>query len=109
MCVNLRWGGCGMSEQGFASRLKSLREQAGLSQAELAQCAGMNRFGVAKLEQGVREPSWATVQALARALGVEVGEFVVADDPPPAKDKRPRKAGGTPSGQRKPARGKGKS
>ena len=96
-----------MSEHGFAKRLKELREQSGLSQAELADAAGMNRFGVAKLEQGVREPSWATVQALARALGVEVGEFVVPDDPPPAKDK----AAGTPSGQRKPAKrtGKGKN
>src|SRR5215475_15119136 len=108
MCVNLRWGGCGMSEQGFASRLKSLREQAGLSQAELADLAGMNRFGVAKLEQGVREPSWATVQALARALGVEVGEFVVPDDTRPAKDKRPDKTVGTPSGKKKPVAGKGR-
>src|SRR5262245_15440771 len=122
MCVNLRWGGCGMSEQGFASRLKSLREQAGLSQAELAQCAGMNRFGIAKLEQGVREPSWATVQALARALGVEVGAFVVKDgetaEKPPQMG-RPRKAPAvaqeTGSGEgsagasrgKKPARAKG--
>src|SRR5437588_7485013 len=66
----------------------------------------MNRFGVAKLEQGVREPSWATVQALARALGIEVGEFVVPDaPPPPAKDKRPDKTAGTPSRQKKPAGG----
>src|SRR4051794_9987659 len=97
-----------MSEHGFAGRLKELREQSGLSQAELAESAGMNRFGVAKLEQGVREPSWATVQALARALGVEVGEFVVPDDPPPAKDKRPNKADGTPSGQKKDASSKGR-
>ena len=98
-----------MSKHSFAGRLKELREQSGLSQAELAEAAGMNRFGVAKLEQGVREPSWATVQALARALGVEVGAFVVPDDPPPAKGKRPSKAAGTPSGQRTAARGKGKS
>ncbi len=96
-----------MSEHGFAGRLKELREQTGLSQAELAELAGMNRFGVAKLEQGVREPSWATVQALARALGVEVGEFVVPDDPPPAKDKRQDKAAGTPADQKKAAGGTG--
>jgi len=97
-----------MSEHGFAGRLKELREQSGLSQAELAEAAGMNAFGVAKLEQGVREPLWATVQALARALGVEVGEFVVADDPPPAKDKRPVKPAGAPSGQKKASGGKGR-
>jgi transcriptional regulator with XRE-family HTH domain len=59
-----------MSTETFAAKLKRLRETAGLSQPQLAERAGMNRFGVAKLEQGVREPSWATVQALAKALGV---------------------------------------
>jgi transcriptional regulator with XRE-family HTH domain len=78
----------------FAERLKRLREAAGLSQPELAERAGMNRFGVAKLEQGVREPSWATVQALAAALGVTVLEF--ADDTPtPGQDGR--KAEGEPA------------
>src|SRR5262245_11434708 len=64
-----------MSATRFADRLKQLREAAGLTQPELADRASMNRFGVAKLEQGVREPSWATVQALARALGVSVLAF----------------------------------
>jgi transcriptional regulator with XRE-family HTH domain len=56
-----------MSAMSFAERLKALRESAHLTQPELAARAGMNRFGIAKLEQGVREPSWATVQALAMA------------------------------------------
>jgi transcriptional regulator with XRE-family HTH domain len=60
---------------GFGSRLKELREKAGLSQAHLAEKAGMNVFGVAKLEQGQREPSWATVQSLCKALGVECAAF----------------------------------
>jgi transcriptional regulator with XRE-family HTH domain len=88
--VQLGYNGAGKTSAGgqktmstFAERLKHLREAAGLSQPELAERAGMNRFGVAKLEQGVREPSWATVQALAAALGVTVLEF--ADDAPPPK------------------------
>ena len=32
-------------------------EAAGLTQPGLAERAGMNRFGIAKLEQGVRQPS----------------------------------------------------
>jgi transcriptional regulator with XRE-family HTH domain len=60
----------------FAVKLKRLREAAGLSQPELAARAGMNQYGVAKLEQGVREPSWATVQALAAALGVSCEAFM---------------------------------
>jgi transcriptional regulator with XRE-family HTH domain len=60
---------------GFAAALKRLREERGLSQAALAEAAGMNVFGVAKLEQGVREPGWATVLKLAAALGVECTAF----------------------------------
>jgi transcriptional regulator with XRE-family HTH domain len=59
----------------FAERLKELRKKAGLSQAKLAKRAGMHLFGVTKLEQGYREPTWATVQALAEALGVECTAF----------------------------------
>jgi transcriptional regulator with XRE-family HTH domain len=60
---------------GFAAALKRLREEAGLSQAALAEKAGMNVFGVAKIEQGLREPGWATVLKLADALGVECTAF----------------------------------
>ena len=73
----------------FGERLKQLREAAGLTQPELAERAGMNRFGIAKLEQGVREPTWATVQALARALGVSVATF--ADEAPAPRGKGSRK------------------
>src|SRR4051812_43980749 len=81
----------------FGDRLKSLREDAGLTQVDLAVKAGMHRFGIAKLEQGVREPSWATVQSLAKALGVSCSAFEVAEgESPPEVIKagpgRPRKA-----------------
>jgi transcriptional regulator with XRE-family HTH domain len=64
----------------FAERLKRIREAAGMTQPQLAEKAGMNRFGVAKLEQAEREPSWATVQKLARALGVTCQEFADCED-----------------------------
>jgi transcriptional regulator with XRE-family HTH domain len=60
---------------GFGVILKRLREEAGLSQAALAEKAGMNLFGVAKIEQGLREPGWATVLKLTVALGVECTAF----------------------------------
>lgn len=63
------------ADTGFGDRLKELREAAGLSQAALAEAAGLNRFGVAKLEQGVREPGWSTVLALAAALTVTPNDF----------------------------------
>ena len=62
-------------DTGFAARLRELREAAGLSQQALADAAGMNVWGVAKLEQGKREPGWATVLDLAAALGVAPNDF----------------------------------
>lgn len=89
-----------MPRQTFGQRLKELREKAGLTQPELAARAGMNRFGIAKLEQGVREPTWATVQSLARALGVGCSAFEGTepeseDQPAPETNpKKPRKRRG---------------
>ena len=68
---------------------KRLREDAGLSQAALAEAAGMNVFGVAKIEQGLREPGWGTVLKLAAALGVECTAFFARA---PAKRNRQRRA-----------------
>jgi transcriptional regulator with XRE-family HTH domain len=67
----------GVEPSGFAERLKALREASGLSQGELAEKAGMNLWGIAKIEQGHREPSWQTVLVLAEALGVGVEAFAV--------------------------------
>jgi transcriptional regulator with XRE-family HTH domain len=112
---------------GFAQRLRALREAAGLTQQQLAERAGLYPFSVAKLEQGVQEPTWPTVLDLARALGVNCLAFVAeGDSPPPPKrgPGRPRKAeaaspgpvprqgppaaraGDLPPPQRKPARRK---
>ncbi len=80
-----------MAQQTFAERLRQLREAAGLTQPQLAERAGMNRFGIAKLEQGVREPTWSTVQALARALGTSSQAFEgTAETSSEAAPKRPR-------------------
>lgn len=65
-------------ETGFGQKLREHREAAGLSQAELAELAGMNRFGLAKLEQEQREPGWATVLDLAGALNLTPNDFVPA-------------------------------
>ena len=77
----------------FGLKLKELRAVAGLTQAELAERAGMNQFGVAKLEQGKTSPSWGTVVALCRALGVKCDEFME----PPAAGSGPAKPGRPPS------------
>jgi transcriptional regulator with XRE-family HTH domain len=107
--------------QTFAGKLKQLRESAGISQLELATRAGMNQFTVAKLEQGQREPSLETAQALARALGVSLSAFdaVVFGEASPEesaarpKPGRPRKGvraapdQGGPSAEEPPAKKRG--
>lgn len=65
-----------MGAANFAGRLKELRVQAGLTQDGLAERAELSKAGVADLEQGRREPSWATVLALAKALGVTCQAFL---------------------------------
>ena len=59
----------------FARRLRELREQAGLSQEDLASKIGVHRVALARWEGGKREPAWSKVAALADALGVTCEAF----------------------------------
>ena len=68
-------GGYNESMKQFAKKLKAVREAKGMTQQQVADAAGIHRLSVAKLEQGVHEPTWATVQALAAALGVDCTAF----------------------------------
>src|SRR2546421_736543 len=68
------------SAEHFGPRLRELREQAGLTQEQLAERAGVKRDAVARWEGGRREPSWGNVLALCQALGVDCNAFTV----PPA-------------------------
>jgi transcriptional regulator with XRE-family HTH domain len=60
----------------FGRNLRELRERSGLTQAQLAERAGLHPQGVVKLERGEREPAWATVVALAEALDVDCRAFL---------------------------------
>jgi transcriptional regulator with XRE-family HTH domain len=77
----------------FNARLRELREAANLSQAELAERAGLSKGGIADLEQNRNRPTWDSVQKLAVALGVSCEAF---NEPAESDEKRergrPRKA-----------------
>lgn len=62
----------------FGAELRSRREAAGWSRAELAAASGISRRFVHKLEAGERQPSLETVLRVCRALGVGAGEVVDA-------------------------------
>jgi DNA-binding XRE family transcriptional regulator len=93
------------SEPKFSSRLRYLREKRGLTQQQLGERAGMHKLTVAKLEQGIREPTWATVQSLAHALGVTCLAFTTGGGaggpagvlPKRGRGRPPKLGGGSPA------------
>lgn len=56
--------------------LRYLRHKAGLSQEELAFRAELNRGYVNGIERYVRNPTITVLEKLARALGVEIVDFL---------------------------------
>jgi len=71
-----RW----VRDEPFAARLKRLREQAKLTQEQLAEKSGLDVGTIRQLEQGTRtNPLWQTVCSLARGLGKDVAVFVGTD------------------------------
>ncbi len=81
-----------MNAEWFAGRLREVREQAGLTQLELAERAGLTKDAVARLERGARSPAWETVVALCQALKVMPNTFLHEPaERPTAGRGRPRK------------------
>jgi transcriptional regulator with XRE-family HTH domain len=68
--------------EGFAGRLRGLREAAGLTQAELSQRSGTHPTTVVKLEREERAPSLRLAAALAAALGVRVDDLIPGQPAP---------------------------
>jgi transcriptional regulator with XRE-family HTH domain len=78
----------------FSRRLRELRIAAGLTQTALAEKAKMHRSGIAKLETGERDPTWETVQSVARALNTSCEAFSDSSaDEQPADESEKRKRG----------------
>ncbi|MCA9049522.1 MAG: helix-turn-helix domain-containing protein [Planctomycetaceae bacterium] len=64
-----------------AVRIIRLREQLGLSQAELARRAGLHRNTIVKLEAGKGyRPAVKTIQQIANALSVDPADITLGDD-----------------------------
>ena len=60
----------------LAMRLKQLRKQRGLTQAQLAKKMGLSHGYLARLEIGMHDPPLSTLAKLAKALKVTVAELV---------------------------------
>jgi transcriptional regulator with XRE-family HTH domain len=82
--------------------LKNLREKVGLSQAALAERAGLPLRSIQNWDQGHRTPRLQVLPLLARAMGVSVNTLVAGfiEDKLPGEDEPPPGA----KGKRKPRR-----
>ena len=60
----------------FGAIIRSLREEAGLSQEALAEAAGLHCTHISLIERGGRSVRLETVEALARALHAQPGELM---------------------------------
>jgi putative hydrolase of the HAD superfamily len=66
-----------MDEVGLGKRLQNARKQAGLTQQELCQKADLSYSTLAKIERGaIKAPSIFTIQSIAAALGMTLGELI---------------------------------
>lgn len=54
----------------FGTRLRELREEAGLSQKQLAERLGITKTTVNRYENDLREPEFATLIEIVRFFGV---------------------------------------
>ena len=67
--------------EGLSNRLRALRAELGLTQAELAERVGVSRKTINTVENGVFVPSTVLALKLAHALGCTVeGIFSVEDE-----------------------------
>ncbi len=56
--------------------LRTLRARRRLTQAALAERAGVHRVTIARLETGTRRPGLDVLEALATALGVKMADLL---------------------------------
>ncbi|HEY3120474.1 MAG TPA: helix-turn-helix transcriptional regulator [Vicinamibacteria bacterium] len=75
----------------LAANLKALREQRSLSQAALAERAGLNRSYLGAIEHGRHNVPLDTVCRLAWALGREPRDLLSAIAPPPSPPRSRRR------------------
>lgn len=63
-------------------QIKEMRAQMGVTQVQLAALAGMDPATLNRIEQGKANPNLKTIERLADALEVEVGDFFPKAQPP---------------------------
>jgi transcriptional regulator with XRE-family HTH domain len=68
------------SQRALGAAIRELRNEKGDSQEVLAGKAGITKNMLSLIERGEGNPSWATVEGIAKALGVSVAELAKRAD-----------------------------
>lgn len=74
-----------MTKEEFGKRIYDIRKQLGLSQYDFAHHCGIPEGYVGHLELGNRNPTLETMDKIAKAVGMSLGEFL-ADDVPVVRE-----------------------
>ncbi len=61
--------------QTVGKRIRFFREEDGLTQAELAEKTGLSDNFIGLIERGIKHPTLETLNKIAEALEVQLGEF----------------------------------
>jgi transcriptional regulator with XRE-family HTH domain len=74
----------------ISDRLRAIREQKALSQADIEQRTGLKRCYVSRVENGHTVPSIETLEKLARALEVPMYQLFYEGEEPPEVPSLPK-------------------
>lgn len=64
-----------MSNKSAAKLVKDARVAKVLTQTELAKKTGVHSNTIAKIEQGIQQPSYPTIKKLSKVLDININEF----------------------------------
>jgi transcriptional regulator with XRE-family HTH domain len=76
----------------ISERLKTLREQKNMSQADIEKRTGLLRWYISRIENGHTVPAIETLEKMARALEVPIYAFFYGGDKSPAALPKPKAA-----------------
>lgn len=69
-----------MNKTEFGLRLRRLREEKDLTQAEFAEMIDINFKSLSRIEVGYNYPSLETLQSMAKALDISIGYLVAPEN-----------------------------
>jgi len=61
--------------QSFGDRVRALRKEAGISQMELGEKAGLDHTYIGGIERGERNPTLEAIEKITAGLGIGIPEF----------------------------------